>query len=158
MAQAPDTSPLGKRYILDSSALAVYMNGVAGHDEVLRILVAARAKRTAAYLTMFSLAEFLSEEERGGGVDRSRAAWAKVQQLPIKFVDIDRALALAGAHIKARYSLKGGDPFAAALAERQQGILVTSNADYRKLDGLVMIEWLPRGASRETSPQKTQST
>ncbi len=145
-----------RRFVLDSSAVAIYLAGATGHDDVADILTAARAKKTAAYLTMFSLAELLSDEETRGGEESAQAAWTKVQQMAVKFVDVDRSLAQAAAHIKAHYALETGDPFAAALAERQNGILVTSNGDYRKLNSLVAIKWLPPPSG--ATPEKKAST
>ena len=108
------------------------------------MLDAARAKRTAVYLTMFGLSELLTNEERTGGAAAAESAWSRIQNLPLRFTDVDRTLAIAAAHIKARYHLRGADPFAAALAERQHAALVTSNGEYRKIEKLVAVQWLPK--------------
>lgn len=146
------------RYVLDSSALAAYISGDQGFNEVSEMLDAARAKRTAVYLTMFGLSELLSEQERAGGASAAESAWARIQSLPLKFTDVDRTLAIAAAHIKACYHLQGADPFAAALAERQHAALVTSNVEYRKLEKLLTIKWLPKRLGRRTLSKRKAST
>lgn len=138
-----------RRYILDSSALAIYLSNGQGWEEISPIVDAARAKQTAIYVTTFSLSELLADQERTGGAASAQTTWARIQKLPFKLTDIDRTLALAAAHIRALYSLEQADPFAAALAERQHAVLLTSNGHYRKIEKLVAIKWLPTGSSPE---------
>lgn len=150
--------PRPPRYVFDGSALAVYLSGADGHDPVSLIIEAARAKRTAAYLTMFGLAEMLVREEWEGGAASAESAWARIERLPLKLVDIDRILAVAAAHVKAEYQLASADPFAAVLAERQQAVLLTNNVEYRKIENLVTIEWLPPEADHQATSEKEAST
>lgn len=147
-----------QRYVFDSSAIGIYLSGLPGREVVSAILDKARFKRTAAYFTMFSLAEILADRERRGAVSDAQETWALIQKLPIKLIDIDRALAIAGAHIQASHSLNRADPFAAALAERQNAVLVTSNEDYKKIEKLVTIKWLPSGTHHDVSSEKGTST
>lgn len=122
------------------------------------IIDAARAKQTAAYVTTFSLSELLANLERIGGASSAQTAWSRIQKLPFKLTDIDRTLALAAAHIQALYSLEQADPFAAALAERQRAVLVTGNGQYKKVEKLVAIKWLPTDSSPGAPPGKETST
>ena len=141
---APRPTTYERRYVFDCSALDVYLSGRQGQDEISSILDAARAKRTAAYFTTYSLAELLADREISGAASDAQGAWASIQKLPLKLIDIDRALAIAGAHLQASHSLNRSDPFAVALAERQNAVLVTSNEDYKKIEGIVTIKWLPQ--------------
>jgi len=58
-------------------------------------------------------------------------------------VDVDRSLALAAAYIKGFHRLSYADCLAAALAQRLNGAVVTGDPEFKQIESLVTVEWLP---------------
>lgn len=56
---------------------------------------------------------------------------------------MERELVLGAAHIKAEYPIAYADAFAAALAQHHRTTLVTGNPEFKALEELVEIQWLP---------------
>ena len=62
----------------------------------------------------------------------------------VQVVDYGGVLALAAAHLKAHHSIAYADAFAAALALQSSAVLVTGDPEFRHLEDVVEIHWLPR--------------
>ncbi|MBA4371138.1 MAG: VapC toxin family PIN domain ribonuclease [Coriobacteriaceae bacterium] len=68
---------------------------------------------------------------------------ARLDELPLGVVDVDRELAIYAAIIKAEHGLGLGDAFAAALALRLDVPLMTGDPDFLPLrDAGLELEWL----------------
>ena len=66
-------------------------------------------------------------------------------------VEADRKLALAAAHVKAHHAISYADAFAVALAQSRQATLLTGDPEFRKVENLVAIDWLPPHRPRPSS-------
>ena len=82
---------------------------------------------------------------------RGRLGWAAAQEvaalvrrLPVKVHPVTESLVLDAAHIKAHHPLSYADAFAVATARHFGATLVTLDPEFRQVEGLVEIEWLPR--------------
>lgn len=95
-------------------------------------------------MSVVNLGEVLYIVERRRGVPAVRDTLGRVQRLPVEFVDADRGLAQAAAHLKAQLSIAYADCFAAALAQIRRAALVTGDPEFRKLgpDYGVSVHWL----------------
>lgn len=129
--------------VLDSFALLALLRDEAGGDVVARLME--RAGETDQPLQMteanYSEVQYIIRRKDGD------AAWDAVARelsaAPIEFHVIDRRLADAAAHFKARYRISLADAFAAALAKERKAELVTGDPDFRLLEKEVRILWLP---------------
>lgn len=79
---------------------------------------------------------------REDGEAKANEVYLWVQRLPITFCppemeDVARVGALKGS-----YRISLADAFAAALAQGQEGILVTGDPEFKELEGIIKIEWL----------------
>jgi ribonuclease VapC len=61
----------------------------------------------------------------------------------LEIMPVERELALMAAHIKARHAIAYADAFAAALAQHVTATLVTGDPEFRLLEGVLNIQWLP---------------
>jgi len=64
--------------------------------------------------------------------------------LPVELVNADLAITLAAARIKAVTPISYGDCYAAALALERGAVVLTGDPEFRLVDGILRIDWLPR--------------
>jgi ribonuclease VapC len=130
-------------YVLDSFALLAYFQDEAGGRRVKAILSQAHKQRASVWLTVVNYGEVIYITEREQGLQAAHKLIAVIDQLPIAVVDVDRRLALAAAHVKAQHPLSYADAYAVALAQDRQATIVTADLEFRAVEPLVAIEWLP---------------
>lgn len=70
------------------------------------------------------------------------------EQYPIEIVDVDRALALDAARLKDRRRVSFADCLVISLARQLNVAVVTGDADFRQVEDLVPIEWLPSASAQ----------
>jgi ribonuclease VapC len=133
-----------QNYVLDSFALLAYFSDEPGREQVMAILHAAEAQQAEVYLSTVNYGEVVYITERTRDVQYARVVIAALDQLPITLVDVDRQMALEAAHLKARFSMSYADTFAVALAQSVEGILVTGDPEFRTVEHLVPLQWLPQ--------------
>jgi ribonuclease VapC len=131
-------------YVLDSFALLAYFSDEPGREPVMAMLHAAEAKQADIYLSTVNYGEVVYITERMRDVQYARVVIAALDQLPITLVDVDRTMALEAAHLKARFSMSYADAFAVALAQLVEGILVTGDPEFRTVEHLISLQWLPQ--------------
>ena len=94
-------------------------------------------------MSVVNLGEVVYRTMRVHGAARVESLLPTMLNLPIHFEEADRELALRAARIKGSHSLAFGDCFAAALAQRHGCPVVTGDREFRKIEHLVAVEWLP---------------
>ena len=95
------------------------------------------------FITVVNLGEVLYTTENRRGLQAAQEALAGIDQSPIQMVDVDRPLTLAAARLKAATGVGYADCFVAALAQHLGAAVVTGDPDFRQIEGVVSIEWLP---------------
>ncbi len=132
-------------YVLDSYALLAYLKAEAGGEPVKKLIEAAREEKCRLYLCLINLGEVMYITEREKGSSKAEDTLAMIEELPIEIVDVDRALTLAAAHLKAGCPIAYADCFAATLSQLKNAALITGDPEFNKLkpDSHVRIEWLP---------------
>lgn len=136
------------RYVLDSFALLAYFGAEPGEPQVKDVLARAAAGHVAAYLSIINYGELIYITEREQGVFAVRRVIAAVDQLPISVIEADRRLTFAAAQIKAHHRLAYADAFAVALAQERHATLLTGDLEFRQVEHLVAVEWLPQEATQ----------
>jgi ribonuclease VapC len=131
-------------YVLDSFALLAYLQTEPGGPRVKAVLAQAEKKQAEVYLSIINYGEAVYITEREQGLPAAHKLIAAVDQLPITIVEADRRLAFAAAHLKAHYPISYADTFVVALAQQKQAVLLTGDPEFRKVEHLVTIEWLPQ--------------
>jgi ribonuclease VapC len=132
-------------YVLDSFALLAYLGGEEGQQRVTEILRQVEAQETQLHLSVINYGEVLYVVERERGLTEVHLTIAAIGQLPIEVVDADRRLTFAAAHIKASYPLAYADCFAVSLAQEKHAAVVTGDPEFKSVETLVDVEWLPQG-------------
>lgn len=132
------------RYVLDSFALLAFFGSEPGEAQVKSVLARARAGQVATYLSVINYGELVYITEREQGATAARRAIAAVDQLPVIVVEADRRQTFPAAHVKAHHPLSYADAFAVALAQDLRATLLTGDPEFRQVEHLITIEWLPQ--------------
>jgi predicted nucleic acid-binding protein len=131
-----------KTYVLDASALYVFLQNKPAANKVNQLLKEAVRERAEILMSAVNYGEVYGAILREHGPDRAAATMSAVQPLPIRIVDTTSHGAVHAAEVKAKYRLYYVDAFAAALAIEYKATLVTSDSDFRKLGHGFPTVWL----------------
>ncbi len=144
MQNAGSSSSLASEYVLDSYALLAYFEGEPGSDRVVELLEAAEVGKCRLYMCVVNLGEVLYIVERERGLPKAQETLARIDELPIEIVNVDRDLTLAAAHFKTDCPIAYADCFAAALSQIRNATLLTGDPEFNKLkrECDLQIEWL----------------
>lgn len=134
-------------FVLDSFALLAFFQAEAGGQRVRHLLEEARRGEASLSVTTVNLGEVIYRTERQYGLERAQEILAKIDEYQLMVVEVDRNLALAAAHLKARHRMGYVDCIAAALAQHLGATLITGDTDFRQVEGAVVVEWLGVGGA-----------
>lgn len=115
-----------------------------GCGQVKELLEAALKDQCRLYMCMVNFGEVVYIVERERGLSKAQETIARVEELPIAIVDVDRILTLAASHLKANCAIAYADCFAAALAQIKYATLITGDPEFHKIkpECNVQINWL----------------
>ncbi len=136
------------RFVLDSFALMALFEDQPGAPQVQELLERAAKGEYELFMSVLNLGEVLYTVESRRGLEASQVVLAAVDQLPIAIVEIDRPLTLAAAKLKAASGIGYADCFVGALAQHLGGTIVTGDPDFRHVEDVVPIEWMPTAESQ----------
>jgi ribonuclease VapC len=133
-----------KSFVLDSYAVLAFLEGAKGGKRVRELLQEAFAGRCLLFMSTVNLGEVLYITERERGLPKAQEVLARIDELPIRVIDVNRAHTLAAAHIKAQWSIAYADCFAVALAKLKGATIVTGDPEFKHLEAasIVPIVWL----------------
>ena len=134
-------------FVLDSFAVLALLGREPGSQEVAKLLRKAQEEEARVLMTWVNAGEVAYLAERRWGLERLYAALAVMEATALEIVSVERELALMAAHIKAEHAIAYADAFAAALAQRCAAKLVTGDPEFKLLEGVLDIHWLPQHES-----------
>jgi predicted nucleic acid-binding protein len=129
-------------FVLDSFALLAFFQAEPGGLKARELLERAQRGEVGLAITTVNVGEVAYRTERVFGLERAQEVLAKIEEYAPAVIDVDRELALAAAHLKARYRMSYADCLAAALAQRLGVAVITGDPDFRQLEDQVAVEWL----------------
>ena len=146
MQNAGNSSLQAGEYVLDSYALLAYLEAEPGSDRVRKLLEMAKEGKCRLYMCVVNLGEVMYIVERERGLSKAQETLARIDELPIEIMNVDRTLTLAAAHLKMDCPIAYADCFAAALSQVKNAPLVTGDPEFRKVkpDCNLRIEWLAK--------------
>ena len=131
-----------KTYVLDASAVFVFLQKRPGATKVNELLREALRERAQVLMSAVNYGEVYGKIAREDGADRARLTINAVGSLPIEVLEATVRRSIQAADVKNQYKLHYVDSFAAALAIEHKATLVTSDSDFRKLGQSVPVLWL----------------
>ncbi|MFZ5909888.1 MAG: type II toxin-antitoxin system VapC family toxin [Chloroflexota bacterium] len=132
----------GTRYVLDAYALLSFFQNEPGADAVRELLLHAGKGEISLVMSVTNLGEVWYSVARDHSPDVADHYVQIVSGLSIVIVDANWDLTRCAAEYKMAGNISYADCFAAALAKIQNGILVTGDKEFKKLEGEVEILWL----------------
>jgi ribonuclease VapC len=135
--------PVGN-YVLDSYALLAFLADERGADLVRKVLEHGQRQAGRVRLSIINLGECVYIIEREQGLSAAHKAIAAIDQLSVEVLSSDRARTFAAAHIKAHYKVSFADAFAIALAQESAATVVTGDPEFKAVEDLIPVLWLPR--------------
>ena len=130
------------RFVLDASALVGFFRDEPMAPRVRGFLESSARGEHELYLTVVNLGEVLYTLEMRQGEQVAEEARLLIDWSFVQIFDIDRPFALEAAKLKATRRLGYADCFAAALAQRLGATILTGDADFRRVEDLIAVEWL----------------
>lgn len=130
------------RFVVDSLVIIAYLRQEKGYLKFKRLLRQVRSEKIKLFLCWLNLGEVYYHVWRKKGKEAAQKTLSLVRQMPMELVSVSDELVLQAAEIKAQYPIALADCFVAALA-RNEGIpILTADPEFKKLEGLVSVEWL----------------
>ena len=128
--------------VLDASALAAYLWKQSGYEKVQDILSKTAESERRLFMTTVNWGEVYYLLVRDHGLEEADKILQFIETLPIDFIPVDMALTKQAAIYKATKKLPYADCFAAALAKLRKGELVTTDEDFKVVEGEIKIVWV----------------
>ncbi len=141
----PSIRTTARRYVLDANALIGFFEGrLAVSEKVRRLVSEALRQDVPVLMSAVNWGEVFYMEWRYHGEAKAREAEARLQEMPIAVIAVDRERASRAGALKQKHALGYADAFAAELAIERSAWLVTADPEFAKVGKLVSIYPLPR--------------
>lgn len=134
-----------RRYVLDANALIGFFEdreGTAGKIE--RLVGEALRQDLALLMSAVNWGEVFYTAWRRHGEASARQADARLQEMPIAVITVDRERASRAAALKQKHNLGYADAFAAELTIERGAWLVTADPEFSKIGNALSVYPLPR--------------
>jgi ribonuclease VapC len=131
-----------KTAVLDSYALIAYFQRQSGYEEVAALLGECAAKGCEVCISVVNWGEVIYHALRNGGERRAQLAEAAMEAIPIVVVEANKEFTMQAARLKAFRRLSYADCFAAALAMKKKGELVTGDKEFKTVEKEIKVRWI----------------
>ena len=131
-----------RRYVCDANALLNLIDKRPHGARVAALMKEAARTDQPLLVSAVNWGEVLYLLWRSYGEEHVNRIVADAPKLPLRIIPATDEDALAAARLKAVHKLPYADSFAAALAMREQAVLVTSDPDFVRLGKQISILWL----------------
>lgn len=132
---------MGRRWLLDTSALLALRDDEAGAPRVAELLQLAATGKAICIVCFMTRMEVLYRVWKDEGEAKARLADEQLRSLPLQWVEASGPLLEAAAEIKALNALSVADAWIAAAALANTATLVHKDPEFRALTSLAQ-EWL----------------
>ena len=129
-------------HVLDASALMAYFEKEPGYEKVQKLLTEAAVGDRKLFLSTVNWGEVYYVTHRTHGAAQANHVAHIIDTFPIELVDVDVDIAKQAALFKVSHKLPYADCFAAALAKTRKATLITTDKDFKPLEGEIKIHWL----------------
>ena len=131
-------------YVLDSFAILSLLGKEGGSEDVTGVLREAQEKKARVLMNWVNVGEVAYIVERRWGKEKVHQVLGTLEATEVEILGVERELALGAAGIKAAYPVAYADAYAAAMALKENAVLITGDPEFEQVKDLVRIHWLPR--------------
>jgi ribonuclease VapC len=128
--------------VLDAYALVAYFEDEPGADQVRGLLLRAEEGKIELAIATINLGEVWYAIARADSAATADRLTQELRGMAIDIVDVDWPLAHEAAVFKSKGGVSYPDCFAAALAKRRKGEVVTGDPEFKRLEGEIKVAWL----------------
>ena len=131
-------------FVLDSSAVLRFVDKEAGWNRIATILAAQMDQTAEVEISAVQWGEIAGAVRKKLGVAGQNRALGLLAQFQLRIISATAERAVRAAEIKSDRKLPYADAFALELAmDLPDRVLVTADYDFKKVDDLAQIEFLP---------------
>lgn len=130
-----------RKNILDSSALLRFLQKEPGFEIVKDLLEKAQVEKEPLVLNLINWGEVYYVLKKNFGKDLMEKTLSLLEEMPISLYPISKDLIAAAANLKADKNLPFVDSICAATAIAEKGRLITSDADFKKVEKEIPLLW-----------------
>ena len=134
-----------RKQLLDTFAVLAWLQDEPSASAVESILQDAKRDGAELLMTLINLGELYYILRRSLSAIETRALLDMILDLPVRAIPVSEDLVWEAAEIKARNPLSYADCFPVAAARREGAALVTGDPEFKRVEGMVAIQWLTRG-------------
>ncbi len=131
-----------KKSLLDSYAILAYLKKEDGYSRVLKLFSANKGEGSIIMNEMNVGESYYIIARERGYEEADYFLDTILPNLPIKILPNPFEHIIEASRIKARYPISYMDCFAVATALREKAVIVTGDPDFKKVKGLVEVEWV----------------
>ncbi len=131
-----------KTYVLDSHALLAYFERAKGWQKVAEALRLATEEKCRLLLSVINWGEVFYVTLREYDEEHAEHVLAAMRNMPIAIIEANKEMTLTAGRIKAEGGLSYADCFAAGLAKSIEGIVITGDPEFKKVENEVEVLWL----------------
>ena len=135
-----------RRYVLDANALIGFFEGRIGVSEKVRKLLGEAGQDAPLLMSAVNWGEVFFMEWRYRGEAKAWEAEARLQEMPVVVISVDRERASRAGALMQKHGLGYADAFAAELAIERGAWLVTADPEFSRVGKALAVYSLPRHA------------
>ena len=128
--------------IFDSYTFLVFFQDENNADKVEELLLKAEEGKITILLSVINLGEIYYTISRKLGRKIAEQKIEEINRMAVDIVPADKELTLMAAGIKASHPMSYADCFAAALAQKNRGELVTGDREFEEIEKEISIFWI----------------
>jgi len=132
------------RYTLDTFAVLTYLKEEPGWQKVRDLLWDAFKEKHALFLSTVNYGEIYYIIYRENGAALADQIMSYLRLWPVKLVAANEDLALVAGRMKAENKISYADAYVIATALSKRTAIVTGDAEFKSVQDLIKIVWLPR--------------
>jgi predicted nucleic acid-binding protein len=134
---------VNKKYVLDTSAIMAFLEEELGADTIEELLEQAQIKQITVYVSFVTFTEifYISIQEQGERIASERLK--RIESMPIFRMESNPELTKLAGKMKAKYRISLADTFIAALAKKEDAVLVHKDPEFESLKGQIEMLILP---------------
>jgi predicted nucleic acid-binding protein len=131
-----------KALVLDSWSVLAYLGDESAGLKVAELIADSHENGKQILLSIINAGEIWYITARQSSEKEANDALNILKELGVEFVDIDWDLTREAAYFKTITKMSFADCFAAALAKKRKGDLVTGESGFKKIEDEIKIFWI----------------
>ena len=130
------------KLILDAHGLMQFLEHEPGFEKVKTIFEESVQDNNVLLMSVVNFGEIYYITLRECGIEKANDIEAVINHLPIEIIAVDLELTKLAAEFKAIKRMSYADCFAAALAKKHHGKVITGDKEFEQVEDEIEIFWL----------------